>query len=69
MLGEGMVSFGVIPSGAIEARWSKSAPKIGSSIRTGASTTNPAEVKSRSPPALWKCTSIFSWVRCTPWIR
>jgi hypothetical protein len=68
MLGEGMVSFGV-PLVATDRRNSKSRPKMGASSAsspTFPSTRRAAEVKSRSPWALWKCTWIFSSVRLIP---
>jgi hypothetical protein len=60
MLGDGMVSFGVMPDSATEARNEKSSPKIVSVSRTGACTRSAAEVNSRSPSALWNWTLIRS---------
>ena len=65
MLGDGMVSFGV-PVVTIERRKAKSGPKIGSSSPILPSTRSAAEVKSRSPWALRKCTRMASVVRLTP---
>jgi hypothetical protein len=60
MLGDGIVSFGVIDSPVIDFRNVKSSAKMVSRRRTGPSTCNAAALNSICPSAFWNFTLIDS---------
>jgi hypothetical protein len=68
-LGDGIVSLAVsvgASSATTDCRCRRWSPKIGPAMPILPSTFRAAEVKSRSPAALRKCTRIASDVRLTP---
>ncbi len=66
MLGEGMVSFGVVPAVTCPAKNRKSSAKIGSCSPTRSCTRSAAGVNSIEPSSLRNSTFMSSWAFSIP---
>jgi hypothetical protein len=66
MLGDGMVSFGVIPCPTDSFRNAKSSPKMVLSSATRSSTRRAAGVNSMVPASFWNWTFMLSPARSMP---